>query len=119
MGVLLHPDLTAVALCGSLPALLRTAQEDYGRNRAPEDLHVLPERAGIAILDIEHDALGIGRVRAAVDLPEAGDPGGHADKVGSIHAVAQHLLSHDRARPNDAHLASYHIKQLWQLVYAG
>src|SRR6202043_3811037 len=60
-----------------------------------------------------------GGIRAADDLPGAGQSGSGTHVVHDALSIFRHLVQHDRPRPNQAHLSLYDIEQLWKLVEAG
>ena len=68
---------------------------------------------------IELDALVVADIAATADLPEAGDAGTNSGVMLDLLGIAGHLVLHDRARPDQAHLTTDDVNELWQFIQAG
>src|SRR5712691_6763026 len=95
-------------------ALVRAAEERERRLR--EDLQVEPRRAVLDVPDVQLDPLRPGKRRTAAYLRPAGDARLHVEPPCLPRRVALDLIAQRRARPDDAHLATDHVPELWELV---
>ena len=83
-----------------------------------QDLHVEPERAAAHVLEVERDHLLERQLRAAADLPQAGDARLDGEAREPVLGVALDLVLDRRARADQRHVAAQHVPQLRQLVEA-
>src|SRR3954469_18965049 len=97
-------------------ALVRAAAREDREGRLEEDGDVEPDRPVLDVVEVEPHEIVEGEVRAARDLPEAGDPRQH--EVALPVPVVQPLIVADRerARADEAHLAAEDVQELRQLV---
>src|SRR4051812_16730814 len=82
----------------------RTAQD--GPHGLPEDHQVEGERPVLDVADVDAHRLVPRQVRAAADLPEAGDARLHEQPAGHVEAVLLHLAGDVRTRADEAHTAA-------------
>src|SRR5687768_8960718 len=107
-----------------LPSMLRpvrsrsAAGSKHCAKSLQQDDEVQPQGPLVHILDIELDALRVGQVVSAADLPEAGHARAHCTVVLPSLGVQADLPLHAGARADDAHIALEHVPQLRKLVQA-
>src|SRR3989454_6401407 len=104
------PSCTASPLIG--PA------EQQRRQGLEQDLHVLLDRPGLDVPDVQpHHFLERQGIPPA-DLPEARDPRQRLEPSLVPLRVSLHLVGDGRTRADQTHVAAHHVPQLRQLIQA-
>src|SRR5690606_19069488 len=88
-------------------------------HRLDEDEHVAQEGPFADIAAVELHALVVVDIAAAAHLPEAGNAGTNGSIMVNLVGIADHLVLHDRTRPDKAHVATDDVDELGQFVEAG
>src|SRR6185369_9621288 len=88
------------------------------RHGSGQDSQVAAERPALEILHVELDHLVEREMVAAANLPQPGNSWRRLQAPQMPRLVEFKLVGQSRARPNQAHLAVYHVDQLRQLVDA-
>src|SRR5574338_1142422 len=75
------------------------------------DREIEPEAATLHVVGLEQQSLLERAVRAAVHLPQAGDPRTYREQLGCLGTATQ-LVHEVRSRADEAHLAEEDVRQL-------
>src|SRR5947208_3024355 len=101
--------LKAEDVCPGMTGSLRSVRPGAAQHRAgglPENHEVERERPVLDVADVDAHRVVPGEIRAAADLPQAGETG--LDQEASVHVVAVllDLALQRRARPDQRHAAA-------------
>ena len=87
-----------------------------GGGGLPQDEHVEGEGPVLDVAEVEPDGVVPLEVRAAADLPETGEPGGHQRPAAGLGRHLSQLMREMWAGSDERHGAVQHVEELGKLV---